>query len=32
VLDAFRYFRPDAKWAAWSSRGVKAGMVLLVIR
>ncbi len=32
VLDAVRYFRPDAKWAAWSSRGVKVGMVLLVFR
>jgi hypothetical protein len=32
VLDTVRYFRPDAHWAAWSSRGVKAGMVLLVLR
>jgi hypothetical protein len=30
VLDAIRYFHPDAKWAAWGSRGVKVGMVLLV--
>jgi hypothetical protein len=30
VLDAIRYFRPDAKWAAWGSRGVKVVMVLLV--
>ena len=32
VLDAIRYYRPDARWAAWSSRSVKVGMVLLVLR
>ena len=32
VLDAVRYFHPDAKWAAWGSRGAKVGMVLLVVR
>lgn len=32
VLDTVRYFHPDARWAAWLSRGVKVGMVLLVIR
>jgi hypothetical protein len=32
VLDAIRYYRPDAKWAIWGSRGAKVGMVLLVIR
>lgn len=32
VLDAWRYFHPDAKWAAWTSRGVKIGMVVLVVR
>jgi hypothetical protein len=32
VLDAWRYFHHDSKWAAWSSRGVKIGMALLVIR
>ena len=32
VLDSVRYFHPQAKWAAWSSRGFKAGMVLLVLR
>ncbi len=32
VLDAYRYFRPHTAWAAWASRGVKVGMVLLVIR
>jgi len=32
VLDAIRYFYPEAKWAAWGSRGVKVGMVLLVAR
>ena len=32
VLDTVRYFHPDAKWAAWGSRGAKVGMVLLVVR
>lgn len=32
VLDVIRYYRPRAKWAAWGSRGVKLGMVLLVIK
>jgi hypothetical protein len=32
VLDAIRYYRPGARWAVWLSRGVKIGMVLLVIR
>jgi hypothetical protein len=32
VLDAIRYFHPEARWARWGSRGVKVGMVLLVIR
>jgi len=32
LLDAIRYFHPDAKWATWGSRGVKVGMVLLVAR
>ncbi len=32
VLDSVRYFHPQAKWAAWSSRGFKVGMVLLVLR
>jgi hypothetical protein len=32
VLDAWRYYHPDAKWAVWASRGVKLGMILLVVR
>jgi hypothetical protein len=32
VLDAYRYFHPHAAWAAWGSRGIKVGTVLLVIR
>lgn len=32
ALDAWRYFHPDATWATWTSRAVKIGMVLLVIR
>ena len=32
VLDAWRYLHPDAKWARWTSRAVKVGSVLLVLR
>ncbi len=32
ILDAYRYFRPDSRWARWSSRAVKVGTVLLVIK
>ena len=32
VLDTVRYFHPDAKWAAWGSRGAKVGLVVLVVR
>ena len=32
VLDAVRYFKPDARWAAWSSRGWKIGLVLLALK
>lgn len=32
ILDAWRYFDPDAAWAKWTSRLVKIGMILLVIR
>ena len=32
LLDAWRYFDPDAKWLPWLSRTVKVGGVLLVLR
>jgi hypothetical protein len=32
ALDAWRYFDPDARWAVWTSRAAKAGMVLLMVR
>jgi putative flippase GtrA len=32
VLDGIRYLRPQARWAAWLSRGVKLGSVALVLR
>jgi hypothetical protein len=32
VLDAWRYFDPDARWAAWLSRALKAGLLVLVFR
>ncbi len=32
VLDTYRYFHPEAAWAAWTSRGVKALTVGLAFR
>jgi len=32
ILDAVRYYKPDAKWAAWGSRGAKITGVLLVFK
>ena len=32
VLDAWRYFDPDARWPVWLSRGAKVFAVLLVLR
>jgi hypothetical protein len=32
LLDAYRYFRPDSKWAKWASRAAKMGGVLLVLK
>jgi hypothetical protein len=32
LLDTFRYFHPEARWATWTSRGVKMGAVALVLR
>ena len=32
VLDAVRYFDPDARWAAWGSRVAKIGGVVLILR
>ena len=32
ILDAYRYFNPESRWAKWVSRIVKVGSVLLVIR
>ena len=32
LLDAFRYYHPDAKWAAWGSRAAKVVGVVLVAR
>jgi hypothetical protein len=32
VLDGIRYLRPESRWAAWLSRGVKLGSVALVLR
>lgn len=32
ILDAYRYYRPSARWAAWASRALKVGSVLLVLK
>lgn len=32
VLDAIRYFKPEARWAKWTSRAAKMGSVLLVAK
>jgi hypothetical protein len=32
LLDVYRFFNPDARWAAWTSRGVKMGSVALVLK
>ena len=32
VLDTIRYIDPNAKWAVWTSRAAKIGLVLLVLR
>jgi hypothetical protein len=32
LLDAYRYFKPESKWAKWASRIAKGGGVLLVIK
>jgi hypothetical protein len=32
VLDGYRYFNPDARWARWASRLVKVGSVMLVLK
>jgi hypothetical protein len=31
LLDGYRYFRPEAGWAAWAARLAKAGSVLLIV-
>jgi len=31
-LDTYRYYHPEARWAAWASRAAKVGLVLLVLR
>jgi len=31
VFDAIRYFKPEARWAKWASRGIKIAMVGLVM-
>lgn len=32
LLDAYRYFRPESRWAKWASRAAKVGGVLLVLK
>jgi hypothetical protein len=32
VLDAYRYFNRGSRWATWTSRAVKIGSVVLVLK
>lgn len=32
VLDAVRYYRPDAEWPKWASRAAKVGGALLILK
>lgn len=32
IFDAYRYFRPESRWAKWASRIAKAGSVLLILK
>jgi hypothetical protein len=32
ALDAVRYYKPDARWAAWASRAAKIGQALLILK
>jgi hypothetical protein len=32
ILDAIRYYHPNARWAEWSSRGAKLTGVVLIVR
>ena len=32
VLDTWRYFKPESRWAAWTSRAMKVGSVLMVAK
>lgn len=32
VLDTVRYFKPEATWAVWMSRGMKVALVVLIVR
>jgi len=32
LLDAYRYYVPGQRWAAWASRAAKVGLVLLVVK
>ena len=32
LLDAYRYYVPGQRWAAWASRAAKVGLVLLIVK
>lgn len=32
VLDTWRYIKPESRWATWTSRALKVGAVLIVVR
>lgn len=31
LLDGYRYLKPDQKWAAWASRGIKTALIALTL-
>jgi hypothetical protein len=32
ILDIYRYYRPDSRWAKWATRALAAGSVLVLVR
>jgi hypothetical protein len=32
ILDIYRYYRPDSRWAKWAARALAAGSVLVLVR
>ena len=32
ILDIYRYYRPDSRWAKWATRALASGSVLILVR